>query len=235
MLEELLAICMERNIEVIEDAAESIGVKYLTGIYAGKYAGTIADVGCYSFNGNKIITTGGGGMILTNDSSKAEKARYLTTQAKDDEEDYIHNAIGYNFRLTNLQAAVGVAQLEQLPEFIKVKKSHYIYYKEYIDTIPGLKILPTPEYAESNYWLISLSVNKEEYGHTAAEVRKILKNNKVQSRPVWRPNHLQKPYLSYQQYQIDKAEELYHSTINIPSSAGLSQQDLNRVIEVLKK
>ncbi len=150
-LEKLIPICKERNIRIIEDATESLGTYYTKVKYKNKYTGTIGDIGCYSFNGNKIITTGGGGMIVTDNKEYADKARYLTTQAKDDEVRYIHNEIGYNFRLTNIQAAMGVAQLEQLPEFLKIKTQNFELYKEDTDNIQ-LKIYTLIQLAS---WLLS--------------------------------------------------------------------------------
>ena len=120
--EKLIKICKERNILIIEDAAESLGTTYTSGDFKGKHTGTIGTIGCISFNGNKIISTGGGGMIITDDHNIANEAKYLTTQAKDDPVKYIHNEVGYNFRLGNIQAAIGVAQLEKLPEFLKRKR-----------------------------------------------------------------------------------------------------------------
>ena len=128
-LEDLIPICEERNISIIEDASESLGSYYIEGKYKNQFTGSVGKLGCLSFNGNKIITTGGGGMILTNDKTLAEKAKYLTTQAKDDPVRYFHNDIGYNFRLTNVQAAIGVAQLKQLKKFLKEKKTSIISIK----------------------------------------------------------------------------------------------------------
>ena len=125
-LPEFVAICRERNIRIIEDAAESIGTFYDAPDAGKRHTGTIGDIGCFSFNGNKIITTGGGGMVVTNDPDFAEKAKYLTTQAKDDEVRYVHNEVGYNFRLTNVQAAIGVAQLELLPGYLETKRKNYL-------------------------------------------------------------------------------------------------------------
>ena len=127
-LGELLPLCQEHNISVVEDASESLGTFYIKGKYLRKHTGTLGKLGCLSFNGNKIITTGGGGMILTDDIDLADKAKYLTTQAKDDPVNYIHDEIGYNFRLTNIQAALGVAQLEEMPNYLKRKKEIYNQY-----------------------------------------------------------------------------------------------------------
>ncbi|MBU1065822.1 LegC family aminotransferase, partial [bacterium] len=161
---ELLSICRERNIRVVEDSAESIGSYYIQEPLLNKYTGTIGDIGCYSFNGNKIITCGGGGMIVTNDEEYGRKARYLTTQAKDDEVRYIHHEVGYNYRLTNIQAALGVAQLEQLQKYITIKKTNYLLYKNQIDNIEGLSLAEVPQFANSNYWLYCLRIDQEEYG-----------------------------------------------------------------------
>jgi len=157
-LDSILDLCQERNIKIVEDASESLGTYYTTGSLTGRYTGTIGHIGCYSFNGNKIITSGGGGMIVTNDPKYAERAKYLTTQAKDDPIRYIHEDIGYNFRLTNIQAAMGVAQLERLSEYIEIKKKNYESYKKEIDAIPGLHLAGTPDYAESNYWFYCFGI-----------------------------------------------------------------------------
>ena len=143
-LDELVDLCKQRKIAIVEDACESLGTFYNEGKYKGKHTGTIGKLGCLSFNGNKIITTGGGGMILTDDEAIAEKAKYLTTQAKDDPIRYVHDEIGYNFRLTNIQAALGVAQLEQLPVILQRKKEIYKHYKTSIENISELTISGVP-------------------------------------------------------------------------------------------
>jgi dTDP-4-amino-4,6-dideoxygalactose transaminase len=130
-LEPLIHACRARNIVIVEDAAESLGTRYTQGDLTGHHTGTIGDLGCFSFNGNKIITTGGGGMIITDNAEYAQRARYLTTQAKDDELRYIHGEVGYNFRLTNIQAALGVAQLELLPGFLEAKRRNFELYRDY--------------------------------------------------------------------------------------------------------
>jgi dTDP-4-amino-4,6-dideoxygalactose transaminase len=163
-LEPLVALCRERNIRVIEDAAESLGTVYTSGTLKGKHAGTIGELGCLSFNGNKIITTGGGGMLLTANPPLAARAKYLTTQAKDDEVRFVHHEVGYNYRLTNLQAALGVAQLEQLPQFLEIKARHYAQYARGLDGIPGLTLAPVPGFARNNHWLCALRIDAAAYG-----------------------------------------------------------------------
>ena len=233
-MEKLVPICKERNIKIIEDASESLGTVYNKGKYAGKHTGTIGELGCLSFNGNKIITTGGGGMILTDNEEYAERAKYLTTQAKDDTVRYIHNEIGYNYRLTNIQAALGVAQLEKLPEYLKIKKKNYVIYKNVIDKIRGLHLAETPDYAENNYWMYSLQIDKKIYGKDREELMQYLSDNKIQSRPVWFLNHLQKPYKDSQCYRIENAFDLLEITLNIPCSINLKEGDIKEVLEVLK-
>jgi len=233
-IELLMPICHERNIKIIEDATESLGTYYNSGCLKNNYAGTICDIGCFSFNANKIITTGGGGMIVTNKEEYAKRARYLTTQAKDDPVQYIHNEIGFNYRLTNLQAAMGVAQLEQLEKYIEIKKKNYFIYKKEVDDIPGLQISVTPDYAESNYWFYCLQIDNNTYGKNKDQLMSYLGENKIQARPIWHLNHLQKPYRNYQNHKIERALELQKITLNIPCSVNLSESDAYRVIECIK-
>jgi len=232
-LDELIELCNKQNIVIVEDACESLGTFYNNGKYKGKHAGTIGKLGCLSFNGNKIITTGGGGMILTDDESLAEKAKYLTTQAKDDPIRYIHDEIGYNFRLTNIQAALGVAQLEQLPSILKRKKEIYDFYQSTIENIEGLSLSKVPDYADNNHWLNLLQIDNKVYNEDREVLMKRLEENGIQTRPVWKLNHEQKPYKDCQYYQIGKAVELVEESLCLPSSANLTSKDLGKVINNL--
>ena len=234
-LEELIPICTERNIKVIEDATESLGTVYTKGKFVGKHTGTIGDIGCFSFNGNKIITTGGGGMIVTDNPVYAQKARYLTTQAKDEKVRYIHNEIGYNYRLTNIQAALGVAQLEKLPEYLKIKRNNFYTYKEKINKIPGLNLAEMPDYADNNHWMYALQIDKVKYGKDREELMQYLSEKGIQTRPVWYFNHLQKPYKDCQTYKIEKAIELWENTLNIPCSIVLNEYEVNYVLKKLTR
>jgi aminotransferase in exopolysaccharide biosynthesis len=232
-LDELTDICLMRNITIIEDATESLGTRYISGKFAGRHCGTVGALGCLSFNGNKIITTGGGGMILTDDKALADRARYLTMQAKDDGIRYVHNEIGYNYRLTNIQAAMGVAQLEQLPEFLKIKKETFKAYKKGTDKIKGLQVADAPDYADNNHWLTAIQIDKDTYGKDREELMAHLLRNGIESRPVWHLNHLQKSYTNCQQYKIEKALELLDRTLNIPSSVNIKKDQIGFVIEAL--
>ena len=162
-LEPLLELCEKFHLTLIEDAAESLGTVYTEGPLKGRHTGTIGKLGCLSFNGNKIITAAGGGMILTDDQELAEKALYLTTQAKDDPVRYVHHELGYNFRLTNLQAALGMAQLEQLRAFLKYKRKIFNQYETTLNNIDGLTLASVPDYAENNHWLNLLQGDTDIY------------------------------------------------------------------------
>jgi len=224
-LESLILICRERNIKIVEDAAESLGTRYTGGILDGHWTGTVGDIGCYSFNGNKIVTAGGGGMLVTNDPSYSEKAEYLTTQAKDDVVRYVHDEIGYNSRLTNIQAAIAVAQLEQLLEFIAVKKKNYGIYQEAIKQIDGLTLADTPGYADNNCWMYALQIDQDRYGQDKESLMTELTKNGIQSHPLWHLNHMQKPYSTCQAYRIKKAHCMYDRTLMLPCSTSLTEDD----------
>lgn len=223
-MEDIVKIAKKYNLKVIEDATESLGTFYKEGKYKGRYAGTIGDIGVYSFNGNKIITTGGGGMIVTDDENIAKKIKYLSTQAKDDEVYFIHNEIGYNYRMTNLQAGVGLAQLERLEEFIKIKEDNYNLYNE-----NGIKLLKFDEKCRVNYWFYSYLTDKRDI------LIKKLQENKIQSRPIWKLIHTLSPYQNNQHYKIEKAIYYYDKVLNIPCSSNLSSEDVLYVCEKIKE
>lgn len=233
-LQNLIPICNEHNIKVVEDASESLGTYYNTGTLEGRHTGTIGDVGCYSFNGNKIITTGGGGMLVADNGTYAQKARYLTTQAKDDAARYIHNEIGYNYRLTNIQAAVGVAQLERLSEFIAAKRENYNSYKKTIENIVGLHLADVPPYANNNCWMYALQVDRKDYGESKETLIERLASDGIEVRPLWYLNHLQKPYRNCQTYKIEKAYCMYDNTIMLPCLVNLTDEEINSVLMRLK-
>ena len=172
-------------------------------------------------------------MILTDNAVLAEKAKYLTTQAKDDTTRYIHNEVGYNFRLTNIQAALGVAQLERLPEFLEAKKRNYETYKKAIDDIHGLHLAKTPPYANNNYWMYGLQVDKDVYGKDREELIDCFSRKGIETRPVWHLNNLQKPYQDCQVYEIDNSHKLHRRTLNIPCSVNLFPEQIKSVINIL--
>lgn len=232
-MESILRIADTYGLKVVEDATEALGTKYLAGPYAGRFAGTMGDIGVYSFNGNKIITTGGGGMIVSNDEEMLHHAKHLTTQAKSDEQNFLHDEIGYNYRLTNLQAALGLAQMEQLEDFIAVKERNYQLYRAFADQTDGLTLLPFREGIRSNHWFYALCCEKP-YPLTRNEVIEKLKENRIQSRPIWGLIHEQLPYLESHSYQLETAKKYWQTVVNVPCSTNLSEEAVTRVISVLR-
>jgi aminotransferase in exopolysaccharide biosynthesis len=228
-LDELVLLCEDRGIVVVEDASESLGTVYRSGKYTGRHTGTIGRLGCLSFNGNKTITTGGGGMVLTEDEELAEKTRYLTTQAKDDPVRYVHHEIGYNFRLTNIQAALGVAQLEMLPGFLERKRKIYRQYLTGLKDVEGLGIAEVPENADNNHWMNVIQIDSARFGTDREGLMDRLEQNGIETRPVWALNHMQKPYRDCQTYQIVHAKRLVKDSLCLPSSTNLSDEDIQFV------
>jgi len=232
-LDKLLPLCEERNIQVLEDAAESLGTWYTDGNYAGRHTGTLGQVGCLSFNGNKIITAAGGGMILTDNSAMADRARYLITQAKDDRIYYRHDEVGYNYRLTNIQAAIGLAQFEQLPMFLEKKRENYESYKGALDYVDDYEIAPVPAYAQNNHWLTILRIKKDMARKNVGTVLDLFQEKNIEARPIWLPNHLQKPYISAQGYRIEQAEKIVRRSVCLPSGFNLTKENVTRVVSCL--
>ncbi|CAH2211890.1 LegC family aminotransferase [Tepidibacter aestuarii] len=232
-MEKIMNIANKYKLKVVEDATEALGTYCTEGKYKSKFAGTIGDFGVYSFNGNKIITTGGGGMLVGKNIDLVLKAKYLSTQAKDDQLYYNHSEIGYNYRMTNIQAALGVAQLERLEEFIQIKTKNYSLYKSKIKNIEGLSLLDFNQNCRSNYWFYSLVINKEKYGLNRDELLKKLSEKKIQTRPIWGLIHKQKPYVNSQSYKIEKANYYLEKIINIPCSTNLSKEEVLMVIKAL--
>jgi len=223
-IDKLVDLCRKKNIALVEDAAESIGSFYTSGKFKKKHTGTIGTIGCLSFNGNKIITTGGGGMILTDNKKMAKKAKYITNQAKDDTIYSIHNEVGYNFRLPNILAALGIAQLESISKYIKKKKLIHEKYKKKINIIKCLSITSTPNHASSNYWLNILEIKKKLTKKKLSKIIKYFYKNNIQVRPLWYPNHLQKEYKNCQTYKLKNVNNIYKNRLCLPSSSQLSAQ-----------
>lgn len=232
-MEAIMPIARKYNIFVVEDATEALGTYYKGGRYAGKFAGTIGDFGCYSFNGNKIITTGGGGMIVSNDVDLLAHAKHLTTQAKADQANFIHDEIGFNYRMTNLQAALGLAQLEQLEDFIKTKERNYHIYKEAIDAMPGLHVQDFRSDIRSNYWFYSVVFENDEEGRD--NLIEALKEAHIQSRPIWGLISDQLPYKGARTFELEKAPWYWKRVVNVPCSTNLDEAGVRRVITVIEE
>jgi len=234
-MEKLMEIKERYNLKVVEDATEALGSYYLEGKFAGKHCGTIGDIGVYSFNANKIITTGGGGMVVSHNTELLDKVEFLSLQAKTDPLYFIHDEIGYNYRMTNIQAAFGVDQIDRLEGFIETKIRNYNLYKKALEDIEGLTLLPFRSDTRANHWFYSIIVDKEKYGMERDELLRKLNENNIQTRPLWRLIHKQKPYVNNQAYRIEKAYYYEKNLINVPCSSNLSEEDIEIVVEKLRK
>jgi len=234
-MEKIMDIAKKYNLKVLEDATEALGTYYTEGRYKGKYAGTIGDIGVLSFNANKIITTGGGGMVVGDNEELVEKVRFLSSQAKKDTLYFIHDEIGYNYRMLNLQAALGTSQIDQLESFIETKIKNYKIYKEELEKIEGLEILPFVEGIRANHWFYSLKIDKEKYGIGRDELLQKLVDAGIQTRPIWGLIYQQKPYSTCQSYEIEKALYYYDRILNLPCSSNLTEKEVYQVIEKIKE
>jgi len=227
-MEPILDLAKRFNLLVIEDVAESLGATY-----KGKQLGSLGDIGVFSFNGNKIVTSGGGGMLVTDRKDWADKARYLTTQAKDDVLEFVHNEIGYNYRLTNVQAAIGLAQMENIDSYIVSKRNIAAYYREKLQNAPGISPMPFAVWANPSFWLYTIKVDEFEYCGGSRSLLKKLSSDKIVSRPLWHPLNSLKPFLGCYSYKIEVANQLYHDCLSLPSSVGLKREDQERVISAI--
>ena len=227
-MDPLLEIAQRFDLVVIEDAAESLGA-----LYKERKIGTLGHIACFSFNGNKIVTAGGGGMIVTAHPTWAQKARYLTTQAKDDPLEYIHHEIGYNYRLTNIQAAIGVAQLQSLDQHIQAKRKMAALYREKLEAISGLTQPMPASWAHSTFWLYTILVEPGGYGMESRQLHRKLREAHIESRPLWHPIHRLKPFSQCYAHKVEVAFRLYREGLSLPSSVGLCWEDQKRVIDVI--
>jgi len=229
-LEPLWALRERFGTRIVEDAAESLGAGYAAGSFAGRQVGTVGDLGCFSFNGNKVITCGGGGMIVTDDAGLADRARHLTTQAKRPGPGYVHDDVGYNYRLTNVAAALGVAQLEQLPGLLAAKRR---VSERYDRLLAGLPVVPPPQaaWARPSHWLHSVLL--EPRSASVPGVAESMAAAGVQARPLWLPVHRQAPYAGAPRLGGEVADRLHRQGLSLPSSVGLSTADQHRVAAAL--
>lgn len=225
----LVDMARKYNLVVIEDATESLGAKY-----RGHSVGSLGDIACFSFNGNKIITTGGGGMIVTDNTDWAKKAKYLTTQAKDNPVEFVHGEIGYNYRLTNIQAAMGCAQMEKLNEYIATKRRIASTYTQALKDIAGILPMHQAEWADSIFWMYTVLVDAEQYGLDSRALLRRLEEAKIQTRPLWQPAHRSPAHAGAQAYQCKVADRLNREALSLPCSIGLTADQQTRVIEHIR-
>lgn len=229
-LDPILTVAAELDLPVIEDATEALGVRL-----RGRPAGRLGRMGCFSFNGNKLVTTGGGGMLVTDDDALAERARYLTTQAKDDPVEYVHGEVGYNYRLTNVQAALGVAQMELLDEFVETKRRIAALYDEALAGVPGVSPLEAPPNAVSTFWMYTVRVDSSRFGMSSRALLARLEEQEIQTRPLWQPIHLSAPHKTDPPADCPVSERLYREALSLPCSVGLAEEDQEKVIAEIRK
>jgi perosamine synthetase len=228
-MDPIFEIAHKYELAVIEDATESLGAKYKNTMVGG-----LGEIACFSFNGNKIITTGGGGMIVTDNAAWAQRARYLSTQAKDDPVESIHKEMGYNYRLTNIQAALGCAQLEYLDDFIRSKRKIAEGYSNKLSQCAGISPMQEASWAHSIFWLYTILVTQEKYGLDSRMLLHKLAKGGIQTRPLWQPLHRSQVYLNCQAYHCDSAEKLYRQALSLPCSVGLSEVQQSKVLNMIK-
>lgn len=234
-MEAVMDVAEHYGLKVIEDATEALGSRWTQGRFAGKYAGTVGDFGCFSFNGNKIITTGGGGAVTAKDPKTVDHLRFLSTQAKTDPHYYIHDEVGYNYRMTNLQAALGVAQMEELPDFIGRKQRNYERYRAAFKDFPLATLLPFREGTESNKWFYSLCLDRSRIDVPLKEIILALREKGIESRPIWGLINEQLPYKEEEAYRLEKAPYYADRVINIPSSTQITEEEIDYVADEVKR
>ena len=234
-MEAITDVAARYGLKVIEDATEALGSRWTAGRFAGKYAGTVGDFGCFSFNGNKIITTGGGGAVTAKDPKTVDHLRFLSTQAKTDPHYYIHDEVGYNYRMTNLQAALGVAQMEELPEFIDRKQRNYERYRAAFKDFPLATLLPFREGTDSNKWFYSLCLDRSRIDVPLKEIILALREKGIESRPIWGLINEQLPYKEEAAYRLEKAPYYAARVINIPSSTQITAEEIDYVADEVKR
>lgn len=229
-MDPILDLAAKYELVVIEDASQSVGA-----LYNDRRVGRLGDIACFSFNGNKIVTGGGGGAIVTDNPRWARTARYLTTQARDDSVEYVHNRVGYNYRPSNLHAAMVCAQLEHLDEHVDAKREIARRYEEGLADVPGIEPMRQAPWARSTFWLYTILIDCETAHTDARELRLMLEGRGIQSRPLWQPLNLSLAHAGGQGFECEVAEKLWNRGLCLPSSVGLTKEDQARVIECISR
>jgi pyridoxal phosphate-dependent aminotransferase EpsN len=231
-LDPIIELCTQYNVPIIEDAAESLGASY-----KGKASGSFGKFGIYSFNGNKIITTSGGGMLVSDDEDLIVKARILATQARDKARHYQHSKLGYNYRMSNILAGVGRAQLAVLDERVNKRREIFNKYKQAIGNCAGVTFMPEPDYCYSTRWLTTLTLDPNDSKATTEQILLKMEEGNIEARPVWKPLHAQPIFEGAKYYQHPKdvsvSDELFKNGICLPSGSSLTESQQDRVINIL--
>ncbi len=225
-----LEICEHYGVPLIEDAAEALGATY-----KGRAPGTFGRLGIYSFNGNKIITTSGGGMLISNDKELIDKARFWSTQARDPVPHYEHSDLGYNYRMSNVLAAIGRGQLRVLEDRVAAKRRIFMFYQQVLGDLPGIEFMPEARFGHATRWLTCLTVNPEKFGVDRNVILAALAADNIEARPVWKPMHLQPLFKGYVCRGGAVAEDLFNRGLCLPSGTSMKAEDLERVVNVVKR
>lgn len=234
-MDKLMELAAKYQIAVIEDATEALGTVMTEGLYKGRHAGTIGDIGVFSFNANKIITTGGGGMVVSKNSKLLEHMRHLSITAKTDSLYFVHDEVGYNYRMLNLQAALGVSQMEELEAFVETKIRNYEKYKAELADIKGITILPFRSGTRSNHWFYSLLIDESELGIGRDELMHKLIEEGIQCRPIWKLIHTLEPYKNFEAYGIERAVYYESHILNVPCSTSLKTEEVTYICDKIKE
>ncbi|MGF9768957.1 aminotransferase class I/II-fold pyridoxal phosphate-dependent enzyme [Bacillus albus] len=232
-MDEIMSICNKYNVPVIEDSAESLGTTY-----KGKQTGSFGEFGIFSFNGNKIITTSGGGMLVSNDEIAIQKARFLSTQARDPAVHYEHSHIGFNYRMSNIIAGVGRAQLEVINDRVKARRDIFSRYKEELGEIPGITFMPEFKDAVPNRWLSACLIDEDVIGITYLDIIEALTSENIEARPIWKPLHKQPVFEGTKYYTHSQteniSEKLFSQGLCLPSGSSMTKEEQKKVIEVIQ-
>lgn len=233
-MDEIVSLCNQYDVPIIEDAAESLG-----STYKGKASGTFGKFGVFSFNGNKIITTSSGGMLVSNDVEALKKSRFLATQAKDPALHYQHSTIGFNYRMSNILAGVGRAQLEVLERRVQARRLIFNRYNQELCSIPGIHFMPELQHTQSNRWLTALTINEEVTGTSVHSILNALSEENIEARPVWKPLHMQPLFEGVTYYPHSENESvseiLFDTGLCLPSGSNMTEEDQSRVIKCMKE
>jgi dTDP-4-amino-4,6-dideoxygalactose transaminase len=228
-LQSILAACAEHGVPLIEDAAEALGASH-----GDRSPGTFGQSGIFSFNGNKVITTSGGGMLITDDGERAARARKLATQAREMAPHYEHVEIGYNYRMSNVLAGIGRAQLKVLSERVDARRRNFAFYAEALGDLPGIEFMPEAPWGQHSRWLTTLTIDPGEFGVDAEAVRRALETENIEARPVWKPMHLQPAFRGVPRVRGEVAQDLFERGLCLPSGSGLTDRDLERISTVVR-
>lgn len=223
-------ICHKYGVPFIEDSAEALGATY-----KGRKAGCFGTMAVFSFNGNKTITTSGGGMLVSDDQTLIEKARFLATQARDQAPYYLHSTIGFNYRMSNVLAAIGRGQLEKADERVSARRRNFAYYQEALKDTEGISFMPEANYGQCSRWLTCILVESLVFGATPEDIRLALEDENIESRPIWKPMHTQPVFMNCERRGGQVAEEIFSKGLCLPSGSSLSTLDMDRIVGIIKK